>query len=124
MRKFFIALSFLLFGLVGFSQQRDTLIIKAGIFNGDTLMQQELKEVEVFPQLRNRAQTRRYNRLTRYVKKVYPYAQTAALKIKEYEQVLLDTADDPKAQRKIMKHVEDTLKSKEDSTKTRWGRPR
>lgn len=99
---FFLMLSnsFALFG-----QQADTLVAEAKIHNQDTLIQKQLDEVLVFPKPRNWFQQRRYTRLVRYVKIVYPYAQIAAQKMKDYEQILLETKD-PKEQRKIMKQIE------------------
>lgn len=105
MKTFVITFFLILFGFAVFAQQSDTLIVQAEVNEGDTLMVKQLDEVEVFPKFRNRYQARRYSRLVRYVKKVYPYAQIAAEKMKEYEQVLLDTPE-PSDQRKIMKQIE------------------
>jgi hypothetical protein len=96
---------FMFFCIAGFSQQSDTVIIRAEVNSGDTLMVKQLNEIEVFPKFKNRYQARRYSRLVRYVKKVYPYAQIAAERMKEYEQILIDTPD-PSDQRKIMKQIE------------------
>lgn len=105
MKIFLFTSFFIFFGFAVLAQQSDTMLIKAEVKEGDTLMIKQLDEVEVFPRLRNRYQARRYGRLVRYVKKVYPYAQIAAKKIKEYEQILIDTPE-PADQRKIMKQLE------------------
>ena len=42
------------------------------------------------------------------VKKVYPYAKIAGMKLKEYE-VILEGVEDKKARKKIMKQAEDEL---------------
>lgn len=105
MKTLAFILFFLLFGFALHAQQGDTLIVEAKVNSGDTLMLKQLDEVEVFPKFKNRYQARRYNRLTRYVKKVYPYAQIAAEKMQEYEQILMDTPE-PLEQRKIMKKIE------------------
>lgn len=105
MKIFLFTSFFIFFGFAVLAQQSDTLLIKAEVKEGDTLMIKQLDEVEVFPRLRNRYQARRYGRLVSYVKKVYPYAQIAAKKMKEYEQILIDTPE-PADQRKIMKQLE------------------
>jgi hypothetical protein len=105
MKTLVLTLLFLFLGFAVFAQQSDTLIIQAEVQAGDTLMVKQLNEVEVFPRFRYKYQARRYSRLVRYVKKVYPYAQIAAEKMQEYEQVLIDTPE-PSAQRKIMKQIE------------------
>lgn len=109
MKRSILILFFLCSVFAGFTQQKDTVLVQAEVFKGDTLMQKELNEVEVFPKIRTKYQARRYNRLIRYVQKVYPYAQTAAIKMKEYEQVLIDLQDNPKEQRRVMKQVEEEI---------------
>jgi len=61
------------------------------------------------PKFKSRRKQKRYNHLERRVKKVYPYAQLAAAKLKEYEGelALLHTE---KERRKVMEKVEDALK--------------
>jgi len=108
MKSFAITLFLILFGFAAFAQQSDTLLVQAEVKAGDTLMVKQLEEVEVFPKFKNRYQARRYSRLIRYVKKVYPYAQIAAEKMKEYEQILLDTPE-PSDQRKIMRQIESEI---------------
>jgi hypothetical protein len=61
------------------------------------------------PKFKSKRKRNRYNRLERKVKKVYPYAQLAASKLKEYESelALLHTE---KERRKVMRKVEKALK--------------
>lgn len=105
MKNLVLTLFFVFLGFAILAQQSDTLIVQAEVQAGDTLMVKQLDEVEVFPRFRFKYQARRYSRLVRYVKKVYPYAQIAAEKMQEYEQILIDTPE-PSAQRKIMKQIE------------------
>ncbi len=105
MKTFVFTILLIFSGFAIFAQQSDTLVVKAEVKAGDTTVVKQLDEVEVFPKFRNRYQARRYSRLVRYVKKVYPYAQIAAGKMKEYEQILIDTPE-PSDQRKIMKQIE------------------
>lgn len=108
MKTFVITLFFIVFNFAAYAQKSDSIILPARIISGDTLYYKHLNEVEVFPKNRSRYQIRRYDRLTRYVKKVYPYAQIAAEKMKEYEQILNNTSS-PSEQRKIMKTIEDEI---------------
>ncbi len=96
---------FLFLGIAVQAQQSEGFLMKANIHEGDTLLIQDLDELVVFPKFRNRYQARKYDRLVSYVKKVYPYAQIASVKIKEYEQIIAQTPD-PAQQRKIMKRIE------------------
>lgn len=56
-------------------------------------------------------QIRKYKRLERYVRKVYPYATLAAKKLQECEKELVGV-EDPKERRKVMKKVEIALKER------------
>ncbi len=108
MKTFMFSIFFLILSTFSLAQQLDTVITQANIKSGDTLLIKQLNEVEVFPKFKHAYQQRRYDRLVRYVKKVYPYAQIAADKMHEYEDVLLSTPDKGE-QRKIMKQVEDEI---------------
>lgn len=61
------------------------------------------------PKFKSRRKQKKYNRLERKVKKVYPYAQLAAVKLKEYESELASVQSE-REKRKIMKKVEEALK--------------
>ncbi len=108
MKTFAFAILFVFFGITLFAQKKDTVILEAVVNSGDTLLTKQLDEIEVFPKFKYRYQARRYDRLVRYVIKVYPYAQIAANKMHEYEQILINTPD-PAQQRKIMKKIEDEI---------------
>ncbi|MFT6746084.1 MAG: hypothetical protein ACJAZ2_000422 [Glaciecola sp.] len=84
------------------------------IVNGDTITIVDLPVCLIGkygkrPKFKNRRKQKRYNRLEKKVKKVYPYAQLAASKLKEYESelALLHTEQE---RRKVMKKVEQALK--------------
>lgn len=81
--------------------------VKAKIHNQDTLRIINLERFNVVstPLIRNKKQWRRYVRLVRNVKKVYPYAKLASLKLEEYS-VLLRDAKTEKQRRKLMKKAE------------------
>ncbi len=91
-----------------------------GIINdGDTLLLSSIDEVRIYPQRRfdSRRDMRRYRRLIRNVKKAYPYAKLARLKLDEIEVnfALLTTESQKKAyikqvEKEIMDEYEEELK--------------
>ncbi|NPD44708.1 MULTISPECIES: DUF4294 domain-containing protein [unclassified Lentimicrobium] len=86
-------------------------VIPAYIENGDTIYVEFLNEVEVkaplvFDSKRN---AKRYSRVVRYVKKVYPYAKVAGIKMREYE-AILEKTDKKRDRKKIMRRAEQELK--------------
>lgn len=83
----------------------------AFVKEGDTIYVDVLNEVEVTAPLifSNKQNAKRYSRLVRYVKKVYPYAKIAGMKMREYEQILEDTPR-KRDRKKIMKQAEQELK--------------
>lgn len=94
-------------------------IIPAYIKDGDTIYVSDLNEVEIvapiiFDSKRNAV---RYNRLIRYVKKVYPYARIAGIKMREYEEEIANTKR-KRDKRKLMRKAERELKDQfEDDLK-------
>jgi hypothetical protein len=58
---------------------------------------------------KSKKQKRRYTRLVRYVKKVYPYAKLAGQKLQKYDS-LLRAAPNDRARRKLMKKAEKEIR--------------
>jgi len=108
---------YLLFIFIGFlcieawGQHTKTGINPAYIENGDTIYIEILNEVEVFAPLvfDSKRNAKRYSRMVRYVKRVYPYAKVAGLKMREYEAILAKT-EKKKDRKKIMRRAEQELK--------------
>ncbi|WP_321287898.1 DUF4294 domain-containing protein [uncultured Sunxiuqinia sp.] len=95
----------------GFGQNLDTLHFMEGVEeNGDTLPHQDLEPISVYPKhvFKSKRWERRYYRLERKVKKVYPYAQKAAELLKKYEDEYL-AAESRREQKKYIKKVEEEL---------------
>lgn len=94
-------------------------VIPAYVEDGDTIYVEFLNEVEitaplVFDSKRN---AKRYSRVVRYVKKVYPYAKVAGIKMREYETIIAKT-DKKRDRKKIMRKAEQELKEEfEDELK-------
>lgn len=81
------------------------------VIDGDTVMHAYLREVIVRPpfEFKSRSQRRRYSRLVRYVKKVYPYSQMIRKKFEEIEKGL-DTIPTEKARKAFIKAREKELR--------------
>ena len=89
----------------GYSQK--IIVLGAEIVNGDTIPHINLKEVEIYTlripkTYRGR---RRLTRLVNNVKKVYPYAKLAGIKLRQYDHVL-QQAKNNRERKKLMKKVE------------------
>lgn len=100
----FIFLSSLVFS------QEDKQISMAKVVKGDTIPVVQLKEVNISGyRIVKKSEFRRTTRLIRHVKKVYPYAKIAGIKLKEYNEILLNTSD-KRERKKILKRAEKEIK--------------
>ena len=86
------------------------------VFNGDTVAICDLSVVTVggrdyskSPSFKNKRQSYKYRKMTRYVKKVYPYAQLASKKLVECE---IEIRKSPESRKKAMRKVEKALRKK------------
>lgn len=97
--------------LPAFSQSYDVIVVKAKVENGDTVPMMYLPEVRIkgYIVYRTPSDQRRFDRLVRNVKKVYPYARLAGLKLQEYDAMMAGLSD--KEQRKLYKKAEEELKA-------------
>ena len=94
-------------------------IVIAKIVNGDTIITATLPEYAVNAKLprKLRAAAQRNAKLVYNVKKVYPYAKLAGIKLKEYEEILKNASSDAERKR-LMKQAEDELRAEfEDDLK-------
>lgn len=102
--------------MVSFAQEKsgtspNMIIVRAIIENGDTIPYLNLPEVVIIGQrtFKSEKEKAKYYRLVWNVKKVYPYAVLAGVKLKAYNNIL--TQMPVEAQRKIyMKKAEKELK--------------
>lgn len=92
-------------------QSQDTKVVSyAKVVKGDTIPVVQLDQVSIKAyRIVKKNEFRKMTRLIRSVKKVYPYAKLAGIKLKEYNDILLQTPDKHE-QRKIIKQAEDELK--------------
>lgn len=112
MKLFFFILIFLCsITEVSYGQLKDSINVLNGIEeNGDTLPHQTLDPISVFPKrvFHSRRAERRYWRLERKVKKVYPYAVAAGELMKKYNDEY-EAAKTDRERRKYVKQVEKEL---------------
>jgi hypothetical protein len=119
MRQKSLHIFFLFSGLFAcaslFSQTEQIEYSQMEVRNGDTILVTYSKEVKIHLSKKSGAKIskeyREYQRLQKYVKKVYPYAVLASQKLKEYEKDLAAAKSDHE-RRKIMKKVEKALVDK------------
>jgi len=112
MKKFIYILSFLIIASNhGFSQEVDGIVVFARIIDGDTIPIIPLPEINVysFKIIKSKRKARQLSRIIKNVKKVYPYAKLAGIRLQEYNEIFL-TMSSEKEKRKLMRQVEKELK--------------
>jgi len=114
MRKLMV-LFFFSFGIVPNLLSQDTLkpmVVPGKIINGDTVPYVDMKNIVVFPPMDNKTLTELvgYGRLVYNVKKVYPYAKLAAVRLIEYKHKL-DSIPTERARKKFLKAAEKDLEA-------------
>lgn len=92
-------------------------IVACKVVDGDSLFIVNMRPILVYPprKFKNKREKRRYNRMIRNVKKVYPYALTINNIFYESENHL-KTLDNKKEKRKYIKHKEKELKKQFEKT--------
>ncbi len=96
---------------------QDTLAVQGSnvlyglVVDGDTILVTSLEEVYILPRRKfsSKHQMRKYRRLVRNVKKVYPYSQIAKVKFEEVESDL-EKIHTERGRKKYMNEVEQELK--------------
>src|SRR5438309_1161270 len=76
----------------GTRQEGKKIICNATVENGDTIAYLSLQEITIndFMLFKSVKEKQQWNRLKRDVKKVYPYAVLASIKLKEFDTALSD----------------------------------
>ena len=108
-----LIITFIIFRFLCFSQEQEFIFIPYKIVGQDTLLYQELEEVEIFhfKIFKNKHEVNQNNRLIRNVKIAYPYARLAGEKLKEYE-IILSKVETEHERRKILKDLEEEINEK------------
>ncbi|HNW99153.1 MAG TPA: DUF4294 domain-containing protein [Bacteroidales bacterium] len=96
-----------------YCQTTEDLVVPAEIYEGDTIPVLVLDEVVITPSAGTENKSSitpvKYSRLVRDVKKVYPYAVIAGIKLNEYNEIISKITDE-KEKKKYMKKAEEELK--------------
>ncbi len=95
-----------------FSQNKNYIVTKAVIVEGDTLPFIELREFRILSKrsFKSEKEAKRFAKLIRDVKKAYPYAQIAAIKLNEYNDLITKTKKESE-KKKLMKQAEKELRN-------------
>lgn len=93
------------------SQQDKPIVLKARVIGEDTVPVVNLIEVEVYSLIipKTKKGQRKLSKMVENVKKVYPYARLAGIKLLEYEALLLEAEND-RIRRDLMKQAELEIK--------------
>lgn len=97
----------------------DGYLVEARIINGDTVPHINLRTVVIFPpkKFKNAREEKQYWRMVRDVKKVYPYARLATIKLNQIHKHL-ETIEDEKEKEKYVDKADKALKAEfEDELK-------
>jgi len=91
-------------------EESDTLVVLAKVEHGDTTLIMQLPEVNIYAMrlFDSRRDIRKLDRLIHNIKKAYPYAKLAGIKLREYDKILREASSD-KERRKIMRKAEKEL---------------
>jgi hypothetical protein len=93
--------------LSSLTKAQEPIVLGARVINGDTLPYINLNEIEIYS-LRiphTKKGKKRLTKLIRNIKKVYPYAKLAGIKLRQYD-VMLSEAKNEKERKRLMKKVE------------------
>ncbi|MBU1720258.1 MAG: DUF4294 domain-containing protein, partial [Bacteroidetes bacterium] len=113
MKKILAILSFLFaFSAISSGQDEHGTVCRLVVVDGDTLPYATLPVVRIYGEkvFKSQRQRRLYDKLVRNVKKVYPYAKLAGMKMREYEKMLAPIEDKSK-RKELMKLAEASLKA-------------
>ena len=93
------------------AQTLKPVVARATIILGDTIPVIDLREVEILSlKVPKTEKERRYNaRLIKNVKKVYPFAKLAGIKLRQYDIILKDVKSE-KERKRLMKRAEKEIK--------------
>jgi hypothetical protein len=91
--------------------KKDRYVLKAEKVDGETIATVKVQEIVVFPELEfeNKRKYRRYRKLIRDLKKVYPYAQKAKYKLIRMEKEFRELESE-RAKKQYVKKMEKEIK--------------
>ncbi len=108
-KQIFLFLLFLSLFFHVYSQDDEGFMVPAQVMDGDTFPMLTYDEITISPAnygdiVKN---TTKFNKLVRDVKKVYPYAVIASVKLKEYNDMILQTTNEVEKKKKLKQAEED-----------------
>ncbi|HOT89082.1 MAG TPA: DUF4294 domain-containing protein [Bacteroidales bacterium] len=108
-KQIFLFLLFLSLFIHVYSQDDEGFMVPAQVIDGDTVPMLTYDEITISPAnygdiVKN---TTKFNKLVRDVKKVYPYAVIASVKLKEYNDMILQTTNEVEKKKKLKQAEED-----------------
>ncbi|MBN1767268.1 MAG: DUF4294 domain-containing protein [Prolixibacteraceae bacterium] len=103
MLLFFVAVP--LFGIAQDETTNDTVLFNS---NNDSLLFVELETVDIYPERGKKLNYRKYSRLVRKIRKVYPFAREAVVELEKYNELYENTTDE-REKRKYVRQVEKEL---------------
>jgi len=97
------------------AQQQEGVVSYGTVLDGDTVPKFFLDPVYIleYRKFPSKKAKRRYTRLVRYVKNVYPYAKLAGEKLRAYDVILRETKT-KRERHKIMKRVEEEIRDEHE----------
>jgi hypothetical protein len=89
-----------------------SFIVPGKIIDGDTIPYVDMYAITVYPQVKfpDRNELLKYEKLVYRVRKVYPYAKLAAIKLEGYKKIL-DTIPTPRGRKLFIKKAEKELET-------------
>ncbi len=109
-KKLYIA-CFLLIPFAAQAQLQKGFVVMAQVIDGDTIPIIELKQLVVYPkkEFRNAWEARKWEKLVKNIKRVYPYAKLAGMKFRLCE-LQMQNAETEKEKRALLKQAEKDIK--------------
>jgi hypothetical protein len=101
------------------SQEQNKFVVRAKITDSDTLITLSLPEYCIHAKMpwKLKTEIKHHSKLVYNVKKAYPYARLAGIKLMEYEDLLINAKSDQE-RKNLMKQAEDELRDEfEDDIK-------
>lgn len=83
--------------------------------NSDSIIYKRLEEIEVYPRVARKMTYKRYTRLIRKIKKVYPFAKAAAAELIIYNEKFINIEDEREKKRYIKKVEKELFEEYEGS---------
>ncbi|MCK9612085.1 MAG: DUF4294 domain-containing protein [Bacteroidales bacterium] len=120
MRKLIL---YIILGILSFkygaAQDTTNVVARAIVINGDTLPIIALNEVKIFGPVifSSKLEALKFSRLVYHVKKVYPYALIVSEKVKEYNNIVMNTSNKKERKQKMKLAEEELKKQFEDDVK-------